>query len=84
MTKEEIGSILRRSPKSNLTAFRFSLKKRNEIQGYFVNARDYLHLNSKNYWYVLRTDKKDEWLATHNPDLLLLFPGDVFLRIQAL
>ncbi|WP_447642748.1 MULTISPECIES: hypothetical protein [Chitinophagaceae] len=83
MTKEEISSIVGRSSKATPTAFRFSLKKRNEIQGYFVNTGDYLHLNSKNYWYILKAENRDEWLETQNQDLLLLFPGDVFSRIQA-
>lgn len=84
MTKEEISSILKKSSKSGLTAFRFSIKNRNEIKGYFVDTRDHLHLNAKNYWHIVKFEKRDEWLKTHNPDLLWLFNGDSFLKIQVI
>ena len=82
MTKEEINSVLKRLSKSSFTAFRVSIKNRNDVKGYFINARNYLHLNSKNYWYILKAEKKDEWLETQNSDLLLLFHGDSFSKIQ--
>lgn len=82
MTKEEIFGIFKKSSMPNPIMYRFSLKKRNHICGFFVNGHDYANLNSKNYWYILTEDRKQEWLTTKNSDLLLLFPGDAFAKIQ--
>ena len=84
MTKEEINSILKKYSKPASTAFCFSIKNRNDIKGYFVDTMDHLHLNSKNYWHIVKFEKKDEWLETRNHDLLWLFNGDSFLKIKVI
>ncbi|QES88031.1 hypothetical protein [Rhizosphaericola mali] len=58
MTKEEINGIIEKATKNMQTRFSFALKKRNTVIGYFINVRDYSYLNAKNYWYVLKEERR--------------------------
>ncbi|PZP42963.1 MAG: hypothetical protein DI598_16305 [Pseudopedobacter saltans] len=81
MTKEEILEIIKRIKNFETTELVFALKKRNTINGYIMQLGNFEYLNSKNYWHVLTFEKKEEWDATRNIDLIRLFPGDAFAKI---
>ena len=84
MTKEEIRALLLKTKDQEHTEFSFSLKKRNMLTGFIVQAGDYRHLNAKNYWHILTPDRKEAWESTRNINLLLLFPGDAFSKMVML
>jgi hypothetical protein len=81
MTQEQIeGNINKYSTEP---VFEIRFKSRNPIKGLFIKTVDFGELSRKNLWRVVRQANIEEYKRTNNADLVRIFNGTAFSRLEA-
>lgn len=81
MTIEEIQKFIETNTQTE-KPLKISFKKRDAIYGYFIDCRDASSLNSKNFWRIVSSSSKDEWVRTKDINLSRLYSGSDFSKLS--
>ena len=83
MTTEQIAYFLdgdRFDSKRPSTVF---FKKRNPMQGMFIQRADYMELKKKNFWRIVTASRLEEYRRSNDINLSRIYNGDEFTKLAA-
>lgn len=83
MTVEQIEHYLKSNPPRIKKSSNIAFKKRNPIQGIFIEAPDYGDLKKRNFWRIVVHERAEEYIRSKDLNLSRIFNGDEFFKLTA-
>jgi hypothetical protein len=81
MTSEQIEYFLDEKRSGSNRSSRVFFKKRNPLEGIFIQAPDYLELKKKNFWRFVASSRIEEYRRSNDINLSRIFNGDEFAKL---
>jgi len=81
MTADKIEYILDGNRFDSNRLSRVFFRKRNTLEGIFIQAPDYAELKKKNFWRFVAAARMEEYRQSNDINLSRIFNGDEFTRI---
>ena len=80
MTNNQIEQFL--TSDKLLKVISINFRKRNAVQGIFVNLKDFDDLKSKNLWRIISETKVEDWKKTKDLGLTRIYNGADFTKLK--
>ena len=83
MTAEKIEYFLGDTRSDLNRSSRVFFKKRNTLEGVFIQAPDYMELKKKNFWRFVVAARMEEYRRSKDINLSRIFNGDEFAKLAS-
>jgi len=82
MNTEEIQKFLQSNKLPDAKTFKITFKKRNPLNGIFIDCKDANDLQSKNLWRFVTMANFEEWKSSKDINLSRIYSGSDFAKIS--
>ena len=83
MTAEQIEYYLNGNRLDSNRSSMVFFRKRNPLEGIFIQAPDYMELKKKNFWRFVASSRLDAYRQSRDINLSRIFNGDEFTKLSA-
>ena len=83
MTAEQIEYCMNDGRIKLNRSSRVFFKKRNPLEGMFIQAPDYSELKKKNFWRIVAASRMEEYRQSKDINLSRIFNGDEFTKLAS-